>query len=181
MKCTKHVKVDRLPVLLAVMLLGICMSGCGTSATRVVSTAHPHSVEDRILDFGHPASEEDARSIAELVRHYYAAAAAENGAEACAQIYVILREAIPEEYGKPPGPRFMRGRTCRPVMSKLFKHEHRQLLAESAKLRIVSVRVEGKHAYAILRFGSVGGLRDVMLHTEVGPWRMDSLLAGPLS
>lgn len=131
-----------------------------------------------ILGFGHPASEADKGAITALVERYYAAAAANDGQGACSQIYLIFRESIPEAYGQSPGPPSLRGNTCAVVMSKLFKQHHSQLLADSTHLQVTSVRLEGKQGYALLRFRSEP--RELQLHSELGVWRIDSLLDLPL-
>jgi hypothetical protein len=136
--------------------------------------------DNPILAFGHAANEADERAITALVKRYYAAAAADNGAAACSLIFVIFQEAIPEDYGQLAGPRALRGKTCAVVMSKLFKLERRQIVVHNSTLKVTSVRVDGKKGYALLRFGTMPEPRFLQVHIEFGVWKVDSLIDGAL-
>jgi hypothetical protein len=129
--------------------------------------------DDRpVLYFGHAASAADGRAIAGLVKRYYAAGAASDGAAACSLIYSLVAESVAEEYGQSPP---LRGRTCAVVMSKLFKQRHRELVADVAGLEVTRVRISGDHGLALLRFGPTRERR-VLVRRERGACKMGVLL-----
>jgi hypothetical protein len=129
--------------------------------------------------WGSATSATDRRAVVSLVKHYYAVAAAGDGARGCALIYSLLAEEIPELYGEPPGPPSLRGGTCAVVMSKVYRQKHRQLVAKIATIDVIGVRVKRLRGLALLRFkGSPE--RDIPVHREHHAWRIDALLDGGL-
>jgi hypothetical protein len=133
-----------------------------------------------VLDFGHEANASEKRTITALVKHYYAAAAAEDGAKACSMIYSTFAEAIPEDYGtSPPGPSFARGTTCPAVMTKVFKHFHNQVAIKFAKLDVSRVRTKERQGLAILRFGTLPE-REIRVTREGHTWKIEALLDSEL-
>jgi hypothetical protein len=125
--------------------------------------------------FGRAARGAEASAIAALVRRYFAAAAREDGASACSLIVPTLARSVPEDLGRSSGPLFSRGQTCVVVMSKIFKHYHRQLAAHLASLRVDAVRVEGSGGWAVLAFRALPGRR-VRVARVGRAWMMDALL-----
>lgn len=125
-----------------------------------------------VLRFGHAASAAQERAIASLVKRYYAAGAAGDGASACSLLYPLLAESVVEEYAQSPG---LRGKTCAEVLSKLFKRRHRELAGDVAALKPTVVRVSGDHGLALVRFGATRERR-LLLRRERGAWKMDVLL-----
>lgn len=174
----KRTKVGVLLLVLAISLLGLGPAGCGGSTAAPASTEKPPTAGAQA--FGHPAGGVDSRAIRTLAERYYATAAAADGVRACALLYVIRRETIPEEFGQTSGPASLHGTTCPTVMAKLFRLEHRQLVAESTNLRVIAIRVEGKRGYALLQFGGSSELHALAVHDEIGVWRVESLLADPV-
>jgi hypothetical protein len=131
---------------------------------------------NRDLNFGHAASTTEIQAITALVKRYYAAALADDGASACSMIYSTLAEAIPEDYGQPPGPRYMRGaKTCQAAMTLFFNYYHAQLAAEVPKLQVTRVRLIEHHGYALLRFGALPE-RKIAVGQEGHTWRLQGLL-----
>jgi hypothetical protein len=185
--------------LLAPLALGACVGACGTqsrsasSLADVSNRAQPLGDEDRdtprpsayldgddgaIRDFGHAASAQEARAIAVLVGRYYAAARAADGARACALMFYILRESVPERYGRPPGPRYLAGlHTCPAVLGRVFARFHAQLATPPT---VTAVRVEGKQAYALLGWSALpaGYIEARRLAPGEGrAWKIDAPLA----
>ncbi len=158
-----------------------------TTVRTVVSdpALHHHQVKsdndgdgdnsDDDIRWGNAASAAERQAVITLVRRYYALAAASNGAAGCSLIYSLLAEEIPELYGEPPGPPSLRGGTCAVVMSELFKHKHRQLVADSATLEVIGVRVKRLRGLALLHFAG-SPERDIPVHREHRAWRIDALL-----
>jgi hypothetical protein len=123
------------------------------------------------LYYGHAPSKADQRAVIALVKGYFVAAAAADGAKACPLIYGIVAETIVEEYGELPE---FSGSTCAVVMSKLFKHRHQQMAADLAGLEVTRVRLGGTRGYAFLYRGDVPA-PFVLLHRESGSWKIESL------
>jgi hypothetical protein len=129
--------------------------------------------------WGYAASPVYRRAVVALLERYYALASAGDGAAGCSLTYSLLAEEIPELYGEPPGPPGLRGSTCEQVMSKLFRQKHRQLVADSATLEVIGVRVKRLRGLALLHFrGSPE--RDIPVHLEHGAWRVDAVLDGAI-
>jgi hypothetical protein len=128
-----------------------------------------------VRSFGRAASEADGKTIATLVRRYFRAADAADGAKACAMIVPTFAKSVPETLGRPPGPPFARGATCGAVMSKVFAHYRRQLAAHAPALRVSSVRVRGNEGVAVLAFKHLPG-RQLHVARAGGVWMIDGLL-----
>jgi hypothetical protein len=134
-----------------------------------------------VLDFGHAASPSETRAITALVKRYYAAAAAEDGAKACSMIYSTLAEAVPEDYGlSPPGPHYMSGKTCPAVLTLLFKHFRPQILVELPKLKVARVRLIEHHGLVVLHFGAMPE-RQIQVRREGHTWKVEGLLDNAVS
>jgi hypothetical protein len=133
-----------------------------------------------VLDFGRAAGASDARQITALVKRYYAAGLAEDGAKACSMIYSTLEEAVPEDYGQsPPGQPYMRGTTCPVVLSLMFKHFHHQLTVQVPLLKVSRVRLDEHHGLAVLRFGGMPE-RQIPVAREGHVWKIEALLDSEL-
>jgi hypothetical protein len=127
-------------------------------------------------NYPYAASASDMRDVAALVKHYFAAAVAEDGGRACSLIYSLFAETVPETYGLPPtGTAALHGTTCGQVVTKLFKMNHRQLVAELATLEVSSVRVNGNRGLALLHFNGIHA-RSINVHRERGVWKINGLL-----
>ena len=174
--------------LLAGTLLALGAGACGSSAhghsaslageTSTYSTGASNlsGAGTPIASYGQATGASDAQAIATLVKRYYAAAAAENGTLGCSLTYYIEVETLPEHYGGPPGPRWLHGASsCRAVLSRVFKHFHRQL---TGPVDMKAVRVKGNRAEALVGFP---GLPDgvVKVRREGAIWKVDGLLAVP--
>jgi hypothetical protein len=133
--------------------------------------------DGEIRSYGQAAGAADAKTIVSAVERYYAAAAAGDGARACALTYYIDVETLPETYGQPPGPRWLQGaHSCRAVLARVFAHYRRKL---SAPVVVTATRVQGNHADALVGFRALGA-GYVRLHREGRAWKVDGLLATPL-
>jgi hypothetical protein len=148
----------------------------GTTSTGTAAKAGSENAANYAI-YGHEASAADKRAITVLVNSYYAAAAADDGAKACSLIYSLFAEAIPEDYGQPPGPPELRGKTCAAVMAKLFKHVPGQPSAVLAKTKVTAVRVKGRNGYALLRSSRMPR-GYIQVERELGAWKIGSLIGG---
>lgn len=133
------------------------------------------------LDFGHAANSSDEREVAVLVKRYYMIALMGDGAHACPMIVSTLEESIPEDYSQPGGPVYMRGaKSCPVAMTLLFKHFHVLLALQVPQLKVIRVRVLGRHGYAFLSFGSLPE-RKIIITRERRAWKIGSLLDSELT
>jgi hypothetical protein len=131
--------------------------------------------DSSVRAFGRPAGAADRRAITALVERYFAAAATDDGHVACSLLYSKLARIIPESYGKPPGPAYLRGKTCPEVMTKLFARNHEQLSTYIASLQVASVRLDHNSGLAVLRFAALPG-RQVEVEREHKKWKIYALL-----
>ena len=100
----------------------------GDRDNDIIGAPYDDKNNNRDLNFGHAASAAEQMAIMALVKRYYATALAGDSAKACSIIYSTLAEAVPEDYGQPPGPLYMRGaKTCPTALTLFFKHFHAQL------------------------------------------------------
>ena len=134
-----------------------------------------------VLDYGKAASPADKSAIVGLVKRYYGVAAAGDGRSGCALIYPPLAKAIPEDYGRAPGPLAWRGKSCAVVMSKLFGRIHRKLTAEVGVLLVRSVRVDRNEGLVLLRFGKSSEERVIAVRRLGRVWGIDALTDGGLA
>lgn len=135
--------------------------------------------DNAVRRFGHAASAVDTEAVTTVVKRYFGAAAAEDGATACPMIVSSLAEAVPEDLGRPPGPPYASGKTCAEVLSKVFKYNHRQLAAYAARLEVTGVRLDRNHGVAVLGFRTLPG-RLIHVVRESGVWKINTLLDSEL-
>jgi hypothetical protein len=153
----------------------------GDNDSKSLRNKSYHDSDDLALTtWGRAADPTDERSITALVKRYYRIAAAEGGAGACKLTYILFAEAIPEDYGQPPGPPAIRGKTCAEVLTKLFRLEHGKLVADNASIRVTGVRVDGQKGRALVGFASTPASY-LQMHRERGAWRVVGPIAVPLS
>ncbi|HEY2632239.1 MAG TPA: hypothetical protein VGI26_07670 [Solirubrobacteraceae bacterium] len=132
-----------------------------------------------MTEFGQEASLADAQAITALVKRYYTAAAAADGATACSLIYSPLSESVAEDYGQAPAPASFAGKTCQVVMSKLFRQVPGQPSAVLASTQVTGVRVKERKGFALLRSKTMPE-GDIPVVRELGTWRINTLIGVPL-
>jgi len=131
--------------------------------------------------YGHAASAAQERAIAALVKRYYAAGAAGDGAAACALIYSGLAdspnlgEMAETVYPPAPGVPPLHGQSCARIMSLLFEEDHRRLAADLATVVVTSVRVKGNKGLVLLGFRATPE-RLFPVRRERGAWKTEALL-----
>lgn len=129
------------------------------------------------FDFGHEPSAREAHTISAIVKRYYIAGSAGNGAAACALLLPNFARTVPESYGGQAGPPYLRGaKTCAAVVSKLFAYLHEEL---SEAITIVGVRVEGRETQVLLASRKMRASH-IFLLREGGSWRIEGLVGQPL-
>lgn len=131
-----------------------------------------------VLAYGHPASLGDTYKITAAVERYFGAARAGDGALACSLLLPSVAGAVSEDYGRAPGPVYLRrGRTCSAILGKLFEHSQSELVGV---VLVTSVRVDGRQAQALIGSSTMPASR-VSLMQEGLSWRPTQLLASPLA
>lgn len=137
-----------------------------------------HNDDDAgVLLYGHAANAANGQTITALVTHYFAAAAAQDGARACSLLAPFIAESVAETYGHTPP---LLGRTCAVVMSKLFKQHHGDLVNKNAALHVIRVGLEGNKGLVALYFPTIPEVRQIAVRRSGGTWKMLELLDGIL-
>jgi hypothetical protein len=135
-----------------------------------------YDADDNVVRrYGHAADAVDEQAITALVKRYFAAAVAHDGAAGCSMILSTIARSIPEDIGRPPGEPYLRGDTCAAVLSKVFTLNSKQLGAYAAALEITGVRVDRDQGMAVLGFKTLPG-REIPLAREAGTWKIAGLL-----
>ncbi len=149
----------------------------GDNDSRAAQNKGYRDGDDRaFVDWGQAAGVVDRNFVGRLVKHYYAVAVSEDGNAACGLIYVPFTEAIPEDYGQPPGPPALRGKTCATVLTKLFRIEHAKLAKTSGSVEVTGVRVLGDEGRALIGFAGLPASY-LQLHRERKTWKVEGPLA----
>lgn len=122
---------------------------------------------------GQPAAPADSRAVTALVKRYFAAAVAADGARACAMFSPGIARATPAIFGRPPTP-YARGSTCAQVMHGMFRFRSYLMAAEARHLRVAEVRVKDSEGVALLsvRSGRLQQLRLLPVVRERGIWKI---------
>jgi hypothetical protein len=134
-----------------------------------------------VRGYGRAASAADRQVVTALLKGYYAAAAAGDGATACSLMLPRLvkgsnlGEAAEEAYPPAPSTPPLRGKSCAQIMSLLFTEDHQQLAADSATLVVSSLRVKGNHGLALLGFRTTPE-RQIPVERGGGVWKVDAPL-----
>jgi len=124
--------------------------------------------------YGRRAGSLEQQAIGSLVKLYYAVAAKHDGATACRLIHTITIEATVESYAERPG-----GHTenCGTILSGLYERHHRELVRDSATLKIIDMRVGGLTALVLLRFAMASQPVYLEVHREGPTWKLWTVLA----
>lgn len=127
--------------------------------------------------YGHSPKAAERAVISGIVKRYYAAATAGEGAVACSLLLPAIARSVPEDYGQSPGPSYLRGgKTCPAVMSMLFEHFHQEL-AEAPE--IVDVRVKHANAQVVLASRTMRASSFSLIHSS-GSWKAQETLGQTL-
>jgi hypothetical protein len=174
-------------------VLSIGAGACGSSSKNTGSVArvsntgtstesqNPGGTDDDIPAYGHEAPAGEKQTITALVKRYYAAAGAGDGKTACSLLYTPLAKSVPEDYGKPPGPTYSRGKTCAVVMSKTFRHLPGPR-ADITATEVTDVRIYHDHGFAELRSKTMPK-GEIFIERQNGSWKIGATVgrerAGP--
>lgn len=141
------------------------------------SYAFPDGDDRPVFAYGRRPTAKAARAITGVVRDYYAAASAQDGAQACPLLLASIARAAAQEYGRPGGPQYLRGATtCQAVLSMLFRHFHAEL---AGAVNVVAIRLRGGSAQVVLSSRTLRA-SSVVVNREGRAWKIVGLLAQPL-
>jgi len=182
--------------LLACMAVAIASFGataCGSGEERPAATAVPSGQDqdgdidslgqggrydtdnDAILTWGPPADAADRAAIVALLKRYYTAAAAGEGAKACTMLDPLIAETVEEDRHAGRGPRLPRGSMCAQIMASMFQQRHRELVENLAAFLITAVQRRGNLAMALTDFSPTRVLQ-VLVRRDQGVWKMNTTL-----
>lgn len=123
--------------------------------------------------YGTSASPADSRVIGALVKRYFAAAAASNGAAACALLDVTLAHQLVE--GEPSSG------DCARALSLQLVRQHELLAADDvATMTVIYVHVKGSLGLAALGFRKAPE-QQIIVEREGGEWKVDALVGSDLT
>lgn len=127
--------------------------------------------------YGGKASPADARAVTTLLRSYYAAAAAGDGATSCSLLDPRLAsELATEQSQSAQGAR----NTCAGAMSLLLKQQHQQLTADDvATMTVIAVHVKGNLGLAVLGFRTMPE-GEIVVERKGNAWKIDALIDGEM-
>ncbi|HEX4115279.1 MAG TPA: hypothetical protein VHY18_05340 [Solirubrobacteraceae bacterium] len=148
-----------------------------TDTPTLQSHRFPDSDDGPAFAYGHRPGAATVRVITNIVKRYYTAASAGDGAVACALLPSSLARSIPDSYGGPQEPAYQRGgKTCQATLAKFFAHYHKEL---AAPIKLFAVRVEGETARAIFSSRTMPA-SGVFLAREGHAWKIVEVLGRPL-
>jgi hypothetical protein len=139
------------------------------------SDKRKHEPDNEHEPFGHPADATDTRLVTALVKHYYTAAAHEQGAVACGLLFSVFAETVAETYGGSAGSSSLRGNTCAAVVTKLFVQMHRRL-RKGPSVKVAAVRVDLNRALARFALAGERPTHYILAQRERGVWKMSQLI-----
>jgi hypothetical protein len=122
---------------------------------------------------GRRADPTERLAITRLLKRYYAAAAADNGPEACTLLDRPIVSGLDEgQTDSSQGD----DTSCAVMVSQLFKQQHASLVADDVPtMSVIGVRIKGAIATATLGFMTVP-VAKIRLEREMNVWRLDALL-----
>lgn len=127
--------------------------------------------QEFLASYGPKASPAATRAIASILRSYYSASAAGEGASACALLNTALAAAIAKEQS----PAAAGADACAAAIAPLLAQQHRHLLAEDpATMTVIAVYARGGLALAALGFRN-SPESDILLTRAGNIWKIDAL------
>lgn len=142
-----------------------------SAASAKAALVHPQN-DDYISTYGHEAREPEKRRISDLVKRYYTAALAGEGAVACSFVYSTLAKSVAEDYGTAGSPH---STNCAAVLPKLFRHAPGLSAADLASTTVTGVRLRGNRGFVQL---SSKAMRtgEISIEREGRTWKLGALL-----
>jgi hypothetical protein len=127
--------------------------------------------QTQLASYGPKAGPATTRAIANILRRYYAAAAAGDGDGACA----LLNAALAASLAAAAGPTGKDAHTCAAGIAPVLAQQHQRLLAEQpATMTVIAVYAKGGLALATLGFKHAPE-SDILLTRAGSAWKIDAL------
>ncbi len=131
-----------------------------------------------LASYGGNANPADTRAITALVKSYYTAATAGDGATACLLLDTDLAMGLAENESQPVQ---SADKSCARSLSQIFKRQHQQLAADDVATMIVTaVRVKGDIGLAVLGFRTAPE-GEIILERESRAWKIDAPLGSDMT
>ncbi len=135
----------------------------------------PNDDQELLAAYGHKASPAVTRTVANLVKRYYAVSAAGDGAAACSMLTANLAGEVLAGRNQPGGA------TCAAAMSKLLAQQHQRLLGENVQSMIVTqVHDNGTLGIAVVRFKAAPE-SEIVLEHEGQAWKINALFGNEMT
>ncbi len=149
--------------------------GESSSSASALAKRYPHG-DDSIQTFGTEAGVAEKQAVTAIVKRYYAAVAAGNGAGACALLSSGLSKSIVQSLGRSAT---LRGKGCAGILALLFKHASAQSGPSLADIEVTGVRIKGDRGFALLRSKTMPS-GEITVDRENGAWKVGALIGGAL-
>ena len=121
---------------------------------------------------GKEAGRTDKQRIATLIKRYYLAAAAGDGARGCALLDPALTKELAAGQERPGE---VASKACAAAVSQIFRQQHQLLASDDvATMSVIEVRVKGDVAAALVGFRTMPVGR-IHLKRDRGHWKVDAL------
>jgi hypothetical protein len=186
--CSRQLLAPLVCALLAagVLACGGASKSTSTSTNATASGGHLKEDGDKDSDDAHGSGAQDdeaflasygpqadpatTRAIAEVLRSYYAASLAGNGAAACGLLNAALATALASQQSQAGGTS-----ACAAAIAPVLAQQHQRLLAEEpATMSVIGVHVKGSLGLAVLGFKR--SPESVIVVTRTGNvWKIDAL------
>jgi len=184
--------------LFAAMLVGLGVTACGGTSGKATSLARnssrpvgaisstaahrtdfdndaDHNDDDgKVLAYGRAAGTAERGIATALVKRYYAAAAADDGARACRLLVPLLAEIAAEANEHVPATQ----RTCPIALARLFRVHHSLLVHKSTSLEVFAIRLKGERMLVVMQFPPLPEARQIEERKVGGVWKIFSILDG---
>jgi hypothetical protein len=114
--------------------------------------------------------------VTAVVKRYYAAVAAGDGAAACGLLSSGISKSIVQGFGRSPA---LRDKGCPGILSLLFKYRPGQAGASLGAVEVTGVRVKGGRGFALLHSKTTPS-GEIAIYREGGTWKIGSLIGSAL-
>lgn len=136
---------------------------------------YPHG-DTSIQTYGGEAGGADRQAVAALLRGYYTAAAAGDGATACSMMAQGVQLLLVRELGRGVPEK---DRNCAAIASELFKMRRGEDGVGLAAPRVTGLRVKGDKGFALLRSKALPN-GEIPVVREGGAWKIGALSGSEL-
>ncbi len=127
--------------------------------------------DGEVVGYGRKADSTERHAVVNVVRSYFHAASADDGATICDLLIPRQAAKMANEFGR-GSPSYMSGDSCAEVIVKFYRHDHVRLSKEAAGFTVTDVRVDGDTAYALLAFATIAERRYLSFERQRGVWKM---------